>query len=320
MRRGLSTNRAEVCMMQRTTEASTGSREESRQRILDQVVGDLSHPDSYREVYYSSPHGQPMPSVPLLAEMMELLKSVLFPGYFGESEITPTSMPYYLGANVDRVYRMLGEQIRRGYCFLCDGSDQHDCEDCEELSWDLAGRFISSLPRLRSSLATDVKAAYRGDPAAKTLGEIIFCYPSITALTHYRIAHELYHLEVDLIPRIITEMSHARTGIDIHPGARIGDHFFIDHGTGTVIGETCIIGDNVRLYQGVTLGGKQIPMDESGEAIRDIPRHPIVEDNVVIYAGASILGRVRIGHDTVIGGNVWITEDVPAESKVVQTR
>jgi len=307
--------------MQRTTEASQSNQEESRQRILDQVVGDLSHPDSYREVYYSPEHGQPMPSVPELAEMMELLQSVLFPGFFGESEITPASMPYYLGANVDRVYRMLGEQIRRGYCFLCDLRDQQEeCESCEDISWDLAGRFISSLPRLRSRLATDVKAAYRGDPASKTLGEIIFCYPSITALTHYRIAHELYHLEVDLIPRIITEMSHSRTGIDIHPGAQIGDHFFIDHGTGTVIGETCIIGDNVRLYQGVTLGGKQIPMDESGEAIRDIPRHPIVEDNVVIYAGASILGRVRIGRDSVIGGNVWITEDVPAESKVVQTR
>jgi serine O-acetyltransferase len=307
-------------MMQRTTEASSSRREVSRQKILDRVVSELSHPDSYREVYYSPKHGQPMPSVPELAQMMELLQSVLFPGYFGESEITPASMPYYLGANVDRAYRILGEQIRRGYCFLCDADDPQECDECEDVSWELAGNFISALPRLRSSLATDVKAAYRGDPAAKTLGEIIFCYPSITALTHYRIAHELYNLEVDLIPRIITEMSHSRTGIDIHPGARIGDHFFIDHGTGTVIGETCVIGDNVRLYQGVTLGGREIPMDESGEAIRDIPRHPIVEDNVVIYAGASILGRVRIGQDTVIGGNVWITEDVPSGSKVVQKR
>lgn len=307
-------------MIQRVTEVSSGSREESRQKIMDRVVGDLSHPESYREVYYRPEHGQPMPSVSVLAEMMEVLKAVLFPGYFGDSEISQASMPYYLGANVDKVYRILGEQIRRGFCFLCTQGEQQQCEDCEDISQQLAGDFISALPRIRSWLATDVKAAYRGDPAAKTLGEIIFCYPSITAVTHYRIAHELYHLNVDLIPRIITEMSHSSTGIDIHPGAEIGRHFFIDHGTGTVIGETCIIGDNVRLYQGVTLGGKTIPQDETGMAIKDVPRHPIVENNVIIYSGATILGRVRIGRDSAIGGNVWITEDIPPGSKVVQRR
>lgn len=307
-------------MLQRKVEDGAGPWEESRQQILDQVISDLCRPDSYREVYYRPEHGQPMPSVQILSEMMELLKTVLFPGYFGNSEISVASMPYYLGSNVDRVYRMLGEQIRRGYCFVCQLNDQQECENCEDVSMHLAGTFISKLPNIRSCLATDVKAAYQGDPAAKSLGEIIFCYPSILALIHYRIAHELYHLQVDLIPRIITEMSHSRTGIDIHPGAEIGKYFFIDHGTGTVIGETSVIGENVRLYQGVTLGAKSFPQDESGILIKDIPRHPIVEDNVIIYSGATILGRVTIGRDSVIGGNVWITEDVPQGSRVLQKK
>ncbi len=307
-------------MIQGAAEINPDSREAGRQKILDQVITDLSHPDSYREVYYRPEHGQPMPSVAALAEIMELLKAVLFPGYFGESEVPRASIPYYLGSRVDKAYRLLGEQIRRGYCFLCDLKDQRECENCENMSWQVAGSFISTLPRIRSYLASDVKAAYWGDPAAKTLGEIIFCYPSITALTHYRIAHELHGLGVDLIPRIITEMSHSSTGIDIHPGAEIGRYFFIDHGTGTVIGETSVIGENVRLYQGVTLGGKTIPQDETGMAIKDVPRHPIVEDDVVIYSGATILGRVRIGRDSSIGGNVWITEDIPPGSKVLQKR
>ena len=307
-------------MLQNKQNNSSGLWEKSRQKILDQTIAELCHPDSYQEVYHRPEHGHPMPSVRILAEMVDLLKTVLFPGYFGDSEISRASMPYYLGANVDKVYRMLGEQICRGYCFLCHLNEQHECENCEEASMHLAGTFISTLPRIRSNLATDIKAAYQGDPAAKSLGEIIFCYPSIMALTHYRIAHELYHLQVDLIPRIIAEMSHSKTGIDIHPGAEIGRNFFIDHGTGTVIGETSVIGDNVRLYQGVTLGAKSFPQDDSGTLIKDIPRHPIVEDNVIIYSGATILGRVTIGRDSVIGGNVWVTEDVPPGSRVLQKK
>jgi len=167
-------------------------------------------------------------------------------------------------------------------------------------------------------LAMDVQAAYEGDPAAKSHGETIFCYPSITAMIHYRIAHALYILDVPLIPRIITEMAHSHTGIDIHPGATISENFFIDHGTGVVIGETTIIGNNVRIYQGVTLGAKSFPLDENGNPMKGIPRHPIVEDDVIIYSGATILGRVTIGRGSVIGGNVWLTESVPPQTNVVQ--
>lgn len=292
--------------------------EEKRQQIMDQVIKDLCRPESYQEVYYSPHHGQPMPSITVLAELMKELKSVLFPGYYGNSEISPAAMPHYLGSGIDRIYRVLGEQIKRGYCFLCHLNGQDFCENCEDMAMDLAGKFISTLSAIRSFLARDVRAAFQGDPAAKSLGEIIFCYPSILALIHYRVAHELYHLEVDLIPRIIAEMAHSKTGIDIHPGAEIGTDFFIDHGTGTVIGETCIIGNNVRLYQGVTLGAKSFPKDDSGSLIKGEPRHPVVEDNVIIYSGATILGRVTIGEGSVIGGNVWLTESVPPNTRLLQ--
>jgi serine O-acetyltransferase len=189
----------------------------------------------------------------------------------------------------------------------------------------VALEFIRRLPQVRELLATDVQAAFDGDPAAKSPGETIFCYPSIKALTNHRIAHQLHHLGVDIIPRIIGEMAHSDTGIDIHPGAHIGERFFIDHGTGTVIGETCVIGKNVRLYQGVTLGAKSFPKDKTGDGagnrlVKGLARHPIVEDDVTVYAGATILGRVTIGQGAVIGGNVWVTEDVPAGARVVQAR
>lgn len=190
--------------------------------------------------------------------------------------------------------------------------------DCEDRAKDLTEKFIERLPDLRRLLAFDAKAAYIGDPAAKSIAETIFCYPSIMAMTYHRIAHELYTLGVPLIPRIISEMAHSRTGIDIHPGARIGEYFFIDHGTGTVIGETCVIGNNVRIYQGVTLGAKSFPLDDNGNPIKDIPRHPVVEDDVIIYSGATVLGRIVIGKGSEIGGNVWITEPVPPGTKVIQ--
>lgn len=183
----------------------------------------------------------------------------------------------------------------------------------------ITSELLSKLPRIQHTLATDVKAAYLGDPAATSTDETIFCYPGILAITYQRLAHELYLLGVPLIPRIITEHAHSLTGIDIHPGARIGERFFIDHGTGVVIGETCIIGKNVRIYQGVTLGAKSFPLDEKGNPIKGIERHPIVEDDVVIYSGATILGRVRIGRGAVIGGNVWITRDIPPGTAVTKS-
>lgn len=264
--------------------------------------------------------GVPMPSVEILSEIVEDLRRVLFPGYFGPSEITPDTMPYHIGSTLDRLKRRLADQINRGYCFVCDKTDTDKCHDCEERAKRMAHQFITTLPRIRRLLLKDVEAAYDGDPAAKTHGETIFCYPSVRALTNHRVAHELYKLNVDIIPRIIGEMAHSDTGIDIHPGATIGKSFFMDHGTGTVIGETCVIGDNVRVYQGVTLGAKSFPKGDDERLIKGLPRHPIVEDDVIIYAGATILGRVTIGKGAVIGGNVWITRDVPPGSQVVQSR
>lgn len=294
--------------------------QEMRITPLEQVVKSLCDPESSKEVRRAPVHDQPMPSVQALTEIMDRLKAILFPGYFGDSDVAPESLPYHLGAGLDRAYRLLIEQIKRGYCFLCRLNDMDDCGDCQDVAVDLATKFITALPHIRNLLATDVQAALAGDPAAKTPGEIIFCYPSLTALTHYRIAHELHRLGVDLIPRIICEMAHSKTGIDIHPGAKIGSHFFIDHGTGTVIGETSIIGNHVRLYQGVTLGAKSFPKDESGQVIKGIPRHPVLEDDVIIYSGATILGRVIIGKGSVIGGNVWLTNSVPPGSRLVQQR
>ena len=287
--------------------------------IIRRTARTLCDPDSYEAVYHRPRHDQPMPSTEALTEIVDRLRAVLFPGYFGYAEITPETMEFHVGSNLNKIYRLLTEQIQRGFCFVCH-KEEFECVDCTERSKKKAARFIAELPKVRHLLATDVHAAFVGDPAAKTPGETIFCYPSIKALTNYRIAHELYHLNVDIIPRIITEMAHSETGIDIHPGAEIGEHFFIDHGTGTVIGETCIIGHNVRIYQGVTLGAKSFPTDDEGQLVKGIPRHPIVEDNVTVYSGATILGRVTIGHDSVIGGNVWLLKDVPPESRVLQRK
>jgi len=187
-----------------------------------------------------------------------------------------------------------------------------------KLAYEMATKFISQLPDLRKTLATDVEVAFIGDPAAQSRGEVIFCYPAIRAITNYRIAHALLQLGVPLIPRMISEMAHSETGIDIHPGAQIGESFTIDHGTGVVIGATSIIGRNVKLFQGVTLGAKNFQLDEHGNPIKGIARHPIVEDNVVIYAQATILGRITVGAGSIIGGNVWVTSDVAPGSKIVQ--
>ena len=284
--------------------------------VLSGVVESLCAPESYRGVYHQPSFGSPMPSVELLSEIVERLRSVLFPGFFKESFITPQNMAYFVGSKLEKVRRELTQQVERGFCFACE-KDENSCSvECEVRAENLSNEFLQTLPRIRHMLATDVQAAFAGDPAAKNPGETIFCYPSIRAVTNYRIAHELYLLGVPLIPRIITEMAHSATGIDIHPGATIGESFFIDHGTGTVIGETCIIGRNVRLYQGVTLGAKSFPKGENGHLVKGIARHPIVEDNATIYSGATILGRITIGEGAVIGGNVWVVDDVAPGSRV----
>jgi len=282
--------------------------------VLSQVVDALCAPQSYQGVYHEPSFGSPMPSVDALAETVERLRSILFPGYFKEPFITPRNMAYFVGSKLEKVRRELSRQIARGFCFSC--TETICSSECEDRADALADAFLLTLPKVRHLLATDVQAAYVGDPAAKSPGETIFCYPSIRAVTNQRLAHELYLLGVPLIPRIITEMAHSETGIDIHPGAQIGEGFFIDHGTGVVIGETCIIGANVRLYQGVTLGAKSFPKDEHGHLVKGIPRHPIVEDDVIIYSGATVLGRITIGRGAVIGGNMWVVEDVPPGARI----
>jgi len=288
-------------------------------RLLDSVVSALCRPESYEPVFHGAHHEVAMPSIEALGETVELLRTVLFPGFYGHPELKPGTMQFYIGSAIDRIFLLLAEQINRGLCFSCE-EEALDCVICETKARETTLKFIGALPEIRRMLAADVRAAYEGDPAAKSPGEAIFCYPSITALTNYRIANELYRLDVPLIPRIITEMAHSTTGIDIHPGARIGESFFIDHGTGVVIGETCIIGNNVRIYQGVTLGAKSFPLDEAGRPIKGIPRHPVVEDDVIIYSGATILGRITIGRGAEIGGNVWLTRDVPPGTRVYQGR
>lgn len=285
---------------------------------IQKVVKSLCRPQSYEKVFYRDTHDVPMPSVQVLHEVMEQLRAVLFPGYFGRSDLTAENMTYYLGTAVDNVAQQLSNQLMSGFCVTCFRDEGGYCEDCHGKAHESLKRFLDALPDIREQLATDVEAGFYGDPASKSRNEIIFCYPSIKALISYRIAHQLYELGIPLIPRIITEMAHSETGIDIHPGAEIGDYFFMDHGTGIVIGETTIIGRNVRLYQGVTLGAKSFPMDDDGNPIKGIPRHPIVEDDVIIYAGTTILGRVTIGKGSVIGGNVWITTDVPPNTQVIQ--
>ncbi|MFH2202267.1 MAG: serine O-acetyltransferase EpsC [Elusimicrobiota bacterium] len=265
--------------------------------------------------------GRPLPSRNTVIRIVDDLRTVFFPGYFGSSQLRSgdESLRYYIGSTLNRIRAELDPQIMRGLCFACVKpagacAPGHCGREAEKKT----AAFVARLSEIRRLLATDVQAHYEGDPAATSTDEAIICYPGMLAITSYRIAHELHKLRVPLIPRVITEHAHSLTGIDIHPGARIGERFFIDHGTGVVIGETCVIGDGVRLYQGVTLGAKSFPKDKKGNPIKGIARHPIVEDDVVIYSGATILGRVTIGKGSVIGGNVWLTKDVPPGSRVAQ--
>ena len=285
--------------------------------LLAQTVTELSEDSSLKGLFHEHQDGDPLPSGKVLHEIIELCRAILFPGFYGKSTVNHHTITYHIGVNIERLYNLLTEQIHAGLCFDAKETGDCACDTKREKAIDLAGQFISRLPALREVLATDVEAAYNGDPAAESYGEIISCYPIIKALSNYRIAHELLLLGVPLIPRIITEMAHSETGIDIHPGASVGEAFFIDHGTGVVIGETCVIGRGCRLYQGVTLGALSFPKGADGVLIKGIPRHPKLEDDVTVYAGATILGNITIGAGSVIGANTWVTRDVPRNSKVV---
>jgi len=287
--------------------------------FYDSLADDLCDKQKYSLLYHSTNFHSPLPSIETITAIIDDLKEILFLGFFGHYEQHRFTLPRYVSHKLEVIQKQLEEQITCGICFSCK-KEVESCEVCEKKANVSAKDFIEKLPQIKYLLSTDVLAAYNGDPAAKNTEETILCYPSIVALTYYRIAHELYKLGIELIPRMITEISHSKTGIDIHPGAEIGEQFFIDHGTGVVIGETTIIGKNVRLYQGVTLGAKSFPLDKDGNPIKNIPRHPILQDNVIVYSNATILGRITIGENTVIGGNIWVTNDVPANSKVLQNK
>jgi serine O-acetyltransferase len=265
--------------------------------------------------------GHPLPSRKEVVKMIELLQSVIFPGYVGNRDVTEESLGFHMGSSLHQASLIMVDEIHRGLCFACQlDKDERTPAACLERAQRITAEFLRRLPEIRRQLALDAVAAYEGDPAASSPSEAIFCYPGVLALTCHRVAHVLYTLEVPLIPRIITEHAHSKTGIDIHPGARIGERIFIDHGTGVVVGETAIIGNRVRIYQGVTLGAKSFPLDDQGNPIKGIERHPVIEDDVTIYSGATILGRVTIGRGAVIGGNVWLTRDVPAGATISQSR
>jgi serine O-acetyltransferase len=272
--------------------------------------------DDVSEYKFIPLHNKPLPSLQQLSQIVDLFRNIIFPGYYGETVSDSDTLTFHMGVNLEKLYVLLKDQVKNGLCFE---ASEDQCIESEILAPDIAKALINKLPELKRIVATDIKATFDSDPAAKSYGEVIFSYPTIRAVFNYRIAHELLRLGVPIIPRVLTEMAHSETGIDIHPGAKIGDYFSIDHGTGVVIGETSVIGNHVKLYQGVTLGARSFTLDEKGNPL-NIPRHPILEDNVVVYANTSILGRITIGHNSIIGGNVWLTNSVPPGSKIMQSK
>lgn len=256
-----------------------------------------------------------LPSVDEVERIVSLATGIIFTDYFIKRQPEELIRQHYIGVNMEELYAVARRQIARGLQFCVDCSESDVMASAEELTL----RFIDGLPEVKRLLYTDVEAVFHNDPAATNYGEVIYCYPVVIAMTHYRLAHVLHNMQVPVIPRIITEQAHSRTGIDIHPGATIGEYFAIDHGTGVVIGETTVIGSHVTLYQGVTLGAKNFKYDAEGNML-NVPRHPIIEDNVTIYSNASVLGRITIGHDSVIGGNIWLTHDVPPHSRILQSK
>ncbi len=262
--------------------------------------------------------GRELPSRTVLAAVVEGLRAVLFPMRLGPSELRPDSEDYFVGHTLDTVLAQLRAQVLLELTHLARQRGQAPSPALALDAQRIVADFAAALPAIRTLLDSDVLAAYRGDPAARSVDEVLLCYPGIRASINHRLAHQLYRLGVPLVARVIAELAHAETGIDIHPGAQIGAGLFIDHGTGVVIGETAVIGERVRLYQNVTLGAKSFPAKADGSLEKGLPRHPVVEDDVVIYAGATVLGRVVIGQGAVVGGNVWLTRSVPPGGHVSQ--
>jgi serine O-acetyltransferase len=284
---------------------------------LAQIVADLRES---REQLHRTRHPlgiRDLPSRDAVGSIVTGLRAALFPTHYGAPDLTDETVDYYVGHTLESTLRLLAEQIRRALRFLPEHAETAEAE-LGERAFEVAREFGTQLPGIRALLVSDIQAAFTGDPAAQHITEILLCYPGVWAMTHHRLAHALHRLGVPLLARFINEIAHSATGIDIHPGAQIGPSFFIDHGTGVVIGETAVIGERVRVYQAVTLGAKSFAADVDGTLVKGNARHPVVEDDVVIYAGATILGRVTIGRGSVIGGNVWLTHSVPPGSSVSQ--
>ncbi len=286
---------------------------------LDAVVAALRQS---REVTHNVRHQgriRELPSREAVVAILNGLVASLFPSHYGKPDLTEESIDFYVGNTLNTTLNTLAEQVRRGLWFVSDQDDKNDAA-LNRKAVEITRDFAAQLPAIRALLVSDLQAAFAGDPAATHYAEILICYPGMLAIMHYRLAHALFGLGAPFLARLISDIAHAATGIDIHPGARIAGSFFIDHGTGVVIGETTVIGQRVRLYQAVTLGAKRFPADGSGALIKGIDRHPIVEDDVVIYAGATVLGRITIGRGSSIGGNVWLTQSVPAGSTISQAK
>lgn len=278
--------------------------------VVENIIDDSLNKNHFTHINYD-----PFPSVESVARIINIFKEIIYPGYFTSGKLDPTNLTYRMGQSVTTIFDLLSGQISnsiRHHCFRYG----RQCSDCHEESQTKTLKLLEAIPELRRVLSNDVRAIYKGDPAANGYDEIIFSYPGLLAITIFRIAHILYQLDVPILPRTMTEYAHSITGIDIHPGADIDESFFIDHGTGIVIGETTKIGKHVRVYQGVTLGALSLPED-AGERMKGVKRHPTIEDNVIIYSGATILGGdTIIGTGSIIGGNVWITKSIKPGTKV----
>jgi serine O-acetyltransferase len=301
-------------MKKNNCKTDTDSKKQYRERLpalAETIIDSCEDGACYLHVDY-----EPIPSRASVIEILDRFREILFPGYFSREKLDPVNLKYYMGKAATALFDLLAEQICNSIRHDCFRYDR-ECRECEQEGHRIALALMESVPALRRMLSADVRATFDGDPAAKSHDEIIFSYPGIFAQTVYRIAHRLSELDVPTLPRIMSEHAHSETGIDIHPNATIGENFVIDHGTGVVIGETTIIGNNVRIYQGVTLGALSLP-PHAGQRYRGKKRHPTIEDDVIIYSGATILGgETVIGARSVIGGNVWITESVPADTKVI---
>ncbi len=287
--------------------------EESVRKEINRMSGGI-----YKEVGYEEHHDIPKPSLENVKDIISSGRQILFPGYYSEWE-KKDKMIDDLRFNYILFSKKLRSEVTTSLGFYTDGETE-DIEANHEEAVDIVSDVVRCMGAIRDKLLKDVKVIYEFDPAAHSIDEVILSYPAVKALMNYRMAHMLYEKEVPLLPRIITELAHSETGIDIHPGAVIGERFFIDHGTGVVVGETCKIGNSVKIYQGVTLGAKTTPLDDEGKPVKGVLRHPIIEDNVTIYAHATVLGRVTVGENSIIGSNVSVLDDIPPNSKLIQER